>query len=543
MEQPRDELREHDAEVGLDLLLSALKRKGIPLPSEIGAFLVLEACEQLLDAPVRLRSADLVIGEIGEITVMPGAARVSQADGVRAMLVLLGDLLVCSAPGVPEMLLALVEHGPSDPTIERLRDELEACLLPLNRGATRRILSRMLREARKSGERSSTRPRNAPDGKAVDAELDALLGLSPAPEASPAQVRELAAAIPSLPAQAAQPNPAPAVLPDVLPPPAPPSVGIARLHDDRRDVNTSDPPPTRARPHRAEAAFAADGGEADSAPVTTPMHASAAATAATALPAPRAPRGPAVHTDLLFEAAETQRGLSGGVVLGGLLVIVAVVLATAYLLVGQQAARRLLGMSETAKAARSAAATPTPVNAAVRVGELQVGSTPARAQVFLWIGNGPALATDLPIGVAQEFVALADGRAPARAVVPSDAVWEKGAGQPRYELAMQTGKEAGKGDELDLGPTLLSHDVGTPTGSLGTVRVITAPPGARVYQLIGFTPEVRVENLPLDHDYELLVYLKGHQVVRRHLDAADFHERDGKRVASVEMQLSPRHDH
>jgi len=49
---------------------------------------------------------------------------------------------VCSAPGVPPMLLELIEHGPSakDWTLSRLRDDLEACLLPLNRGATRRVL-------------------------------------------------------------------------------------------------------------------------------------------------------------------------------------------------------------------------------------------------------------------------------------------------------------------------------------------------------------------------------------------------------------------
>jgi hypothetical protein len=41
-------------------------------------------------------------------------------------------------------LLDLVEHGPNEDrlTLSMLRSDLEACLLPLNRAATRRVLSR-----------------------------------------------------------------------------------------------------------------------------------------------------------------------------------------------------------------------------------------------------------------------------------------------------------------------------------------------------------------------------------------------------------------
>jgi hypothetical protein len=556
MEQGREQLSLQDVEVGLDVLIAMLKRKGIPLPSEIGAFVALEACEQILDAPVRVRDAELVIGEIGEIAVLPSSERASEADAVRSILLLLGDLLVCSAPGVPEMLLELVEHGPSDSTLERLRDELEACLLPLNRGATRRVLARLLREARKEGERSSTRAVQQPDSSALDAELDVLLGA--AQVAAPARP----ALIPSLRDARAALGPSAPV------PPAPPpghrrSEAAARKAApfDGADPELSPSSADPVAPHAASAAAesAADGGgrgPAGTAKLSSPRPAAqsppAAASAREQVEASAAPRssgraterGPALRTEQMLEEEIAAPGISGGAVLGGLLVLVALVLVTAYLLLGQQGARQLLGLPPSGTAQSTAAtAGPTPTKVDRRVGELRVSSEPARAQVFLLIGNGPALATDLPVGVAHEFVALAEGHAPARAVVPSDAIWEPYSGQPRYELAMQTGKEATKVEELELGATLLPQDVGTPTGALGSVRVITTPPGSKVYQLIGFTPDVRVENLPLDRDYDVLLYLRGREVVERHLAAADFRETEGKLVADVELRLPARSAH
>ena len=89
---------------------------------------------------------------------------------------------------------------------------------------------------------------------------------------------------------------------------------------------------------------------------------------------------------------------------------------------------------------------------------------------------------------------------------------------------------------------MLPHSVGTPQGRLGSVRVVTTPRGADVYQLIGFTPDVRVENLPLERAYDVLVYLEGRALVTRHIEPADFRESQGpdnkgKRVANLEVEL------
>ena len=156
-----------------------------------------------------------------------------------------------------------------------------------------------------------------------------------------------------------------------------------------------------------------------------------------------------LRTEELIEEAVPSRGVSSGLVLGGMFLFASVVLAIAYFTLGQQGQRNLLHLTMQARTAAPLAPTPKVQRL---VGELHVGSEPARAQVFLFVGLGPALATDLPIGVAQEFIALADGYQPARAVVPSDAVWDAqpGQAQPRYELAMQSSKGPTRGDDLPI---------------------------------------------------------------------------------------------
>lgn len=171
-----------------------------------------------------------------------------------------------------------------------------------------------------------------------------------------------------------------------------------------------------------------------------------------------------------------------------------------------------------------------------RFGTLVVKASPSRSQILMFVGRGPALAKDLPVGVALEFVAIADGRVPSRAVLPADASWEKVEGRPRYELAMQTSGEAQA--ELGLGPSMLPQDVGAPSGELGDVRVITNPPGAKVYVLVGFAPEARIENVRTDEAIELLVYHEGGSSRRVLVGPSDWIEQaDGRKQAEVSVVL------
>src|SRR5690606_28777102 len=93
---------------------------------------------------------------------------------------------------------------------------------------------------------------------------------------------------------------------------------------------------------------------------------------------------------------------------------------------------------------------------------------------------------------------------------------------------------------LELGPSRLARPGTERPDQRGTVRVVTTPRGARVYQLIGFSPDVKVEHLPLGSSHELLVYREGFRPEIRTLSPSDFHDQGGRRIAELSVTLSKR---
>jgi hypothetical protein len=166
----------------LSEVLESLVRLGVPLPHEIGTFVALEACEAVARRPAALTAETIWLDDDGHVSVGADAGATEQ-EACRALIVVLAELLVRSAPGVPAMLLELVERGHEDASFAQLHDEIEASLVPLNRSATRRVLARLLREARREAPRFG-RAHAAPDGEMLEAELSDLLGPG-APGASP----------------------------------------------------------------------------------------------------------------------------------------------------------------------------------------------------------------------------------------------------------------------------------------------------------------------------------------------------------------------
>ncbi len=167
-----------------DFVESCRSREG-RLPFEIGAFVALEMTEALLaQGPAVVSIDDTRISLDGHVAVYAPPHSASSEDSARSVVDVLAHLLVASGTGVPPVLLGLVERGPSDGGWElgRLRDELEASLVPLNRSAARRVLSRLLKETR-----SHKAARPGPDVDAVDADLDALLAGGEAPPDAPTQ--------------------------------------------------------------------------------------------------------------------------------------------------------------------------------------------------------------------------------------------------------------------------------------------------------------------------------------------------------------------
>jgi hypothetical protein len=557
--------------VNLEELLLALARKGIPLQHEMGAFVVLEATEKVVAMqagdrtqrpPPRVLPAAVWLSDEGELAIAEVGPAASEREACAALVELLGALLVRSAPGVPAMLLELVEQGPSDGewTLRRLRDDLEASLLPLNRGATRRVLSRLLREVRRDVERGGKSATPAPDLHTVDRALDDLLGVQPdqLPPVPLAAALEPSGAIDvtSL-AETVRPGPRVPLAGQIVPPVAQRERAAAREPARAEPVRAEparppalyrdEPAPERPKPRadgeppalRRREATSVAGESNGNAPALRGGASSPSAweRVTDTLTGARSPRDGLDE----FDSHASGEGRSGSKV-ALLLGAAAVLLVLAYFVLGRNQGQHALGSDQpkAAGADQSSAGPAAPHAGAKRFGTLTVTSTPPKAQVLMLVGSGPALIKDLPVGMAHEFVAMADGLAPARGLVPPGASWASdGApedGAPRYELAVQLADAVGGG--LDLGPSRLTQGVGTATGALGSVRVVTSPPGARVYQLIGFTPDVRVENLPVDAPVDLLVFASGYALQRASVGPGDWKPEGGTLAATVDVALT-----
>jgi hypothetical protein len=180
---------------------------------------------------------------------------------------------------------------------------------------------------------------------------------------------------------------------------------------------------------------------------------------------------------------------------------------------------------------------------AARVGELRVQSNVERTQVLLFVGRGPINVENLPLGVAHEFVVVADGTAAVRALVPADAEWDDTADGKLHELPMSASEVAAPFAELDLGASTLPAELGTAGTERGSVRIVTAPSGAKVYHLVGFTPDVRIADVRADEIAELIVFAAGHLPQRIVVGPSDWRVRAGARSAEVSVTLVARPVH
>jgi hypothetical protein len=97
--------------ISIEELLRTLKRKGIPVQFEIGAFIALETCNAIADRSIKVSSRDVWIDQQGDVLVKTGQLRSSSEEAAGSVIDLLSELLVASAHGVPPMLLELIEMG------------------------------------------------------------------------------------------------------------------------------------------------------------------------------------------------------------------------------------------------------------------------------------------------------------------------------------------------------------------------------------------------------------------------------------------------
>lgn len=160
----------------VDELLTMLRSKKRRLPSEIGAFVALQATEALLDRAYAVDATRVFIKDDGTVAV-DSEERCDEAVALAGVRSILGALLVSAGDGVPPMMLALVDVPADVPqSLASFRDAIEAALVPLNRGAAERVLARSLRDIR----RESAGGNRALE--AADADFDALLDGRDAPD-------------------------------------------------------------------------------------------------------------------------------------------------------------------------------------------------------------------------------------------------------------------------------------------------------------------------------------------------------------------------
>jgi hypothetical protein len=502
------------ATVTAEDLVRALKRRKAALPAEIGSFVVLEACDALLHAsPARLTASEVLISEDGYVQLAP-APSCPEVEATQALHQLLAFMLVAAGPAPLPALMRLLEKGPSSGrwTLASLRDDLEASLVPLNRHASRRVLSRFVREIGWA----ERRPAKKPTFQDLDSELSSFLSEEPraraplviGPEPEPEDTQEdLAEEVEAVQEQVRffeSARPAPQVsggktLVDVVP------SGASSMIEPRSNSGNfrSEEPGLRELAHEPS--------ERNSrAPSLRPLPRASRAPSEI----PRAPHSPAL-------------------IWGGILLALSVAIVIATLQLRPELLGRLSHGDPEPERKEPVVVVKRPA-----AGDLVVRVATERAQILRFVGRGPVTVPHLPLGVAHEFVGVSDTASPARLLVPKDAEWEGTPDGPRYEAAMQLGNGGAPGSS-DLGETLLPQDVGTPSEKLGSVRIVTTPRGAKVYQVIGFAPEARIEALPLESTQELLIYRKGFAPELRVVAPSDYLDRDGKKVAELDVTLAP----
>ena len=514
--------------IAISDLVQRSRERDARLPFEIGAFVALETAEALLERP-RLVSPETVrILPDGNVEVV-ARQPADDEEAARSVGAVLSRLLVAAGGGVPPVLLELVDRGPQSGrwSLEELRTELEACLVPLNRGAARRVLARLLRE----GERRPLSVRPPPPSDDVDADLDALLdGREPSVEALPTT---------QMPAVDKHGNP---LLPFDEVAKKPGQRALSRRERDRAAgldrrtprVGVSVPPEAHREGFSTEATPMPEAPPASKSPPLGAQRPSRPAPSAPpstggmgALDAGILDREAGLGTDDLDRFEEPSSGGRSGLALViGLLVVIGAALLGIFLL-RPDLVDRLTGNAPVDEAPQGE---PEVSVHRPQGGDLKV-TGPEGSQILLFVGRGPTEAEYLPVGVAHELVAIGDGDV-SRSVIPASAEWDSSGAVPRYELAMQV--DEGEGPIAFGESRLDANAMGTPTGSLGTVRVVTNPPGAKVYLVIGFG-EALVEDLPVGEAHELLVVAPGGEPRRVVVGPSDWVEGPDGKVAEIDL--------
>jgi hypothetical protein len=125
-------------------VMAAAQARRAPLVAELAGYLVLGAADQSAGAPRRIRAADVVLAEDGAVRVV-GAGNACASDAAEESLrSLLGELMQVASSATPALFRTTQRSAGAG--VDALIGELETALIPVNRAAARRALSRLHRE-------------------------------------------------------------------------------------------------------------------------------------------------------------------------------------------------------------------------------------------------------------------------------------------------------------------------------------------------------------------------------------------------------------
>jgi len=518
-----------DASVTLDEIISVVAQKRAPLAPELAGYLVLELAEAAANAG-EIDPRYVYVSEEGSVALVRGPQEPS-GDAEASLRQLLTKLL--ETAGVQTPSLAAVARRKGGEGVAVLVEELEAALIPVNRSAGKRALARLARETKRVTNRVG---RNA---SAPGVEGPAQGGMSRASNVEVSPVPP--------PARAKEDKVSPDESQSNLP-----TVGISKEDLDaaasraKRDSVDSlldsfeasgsleekdlskelkamaglepTPPPPDTR--RANSSDAIESLLAESAPsrrsskgdlkIDTGRESPIARRSERPPPPKEKTRDPAPSFASERQLATApsqvkklrlsisneipQKKHSSGV---GILVLFVVILggfAVALWLLkpGFLTGRTPEKIAQERAAAEAESARIAAVHAQPAChATLSVTGAPKDAEILIREGQAPVDVEHMPVGVRLEFVAIAEGYAPKRAIVMADATWESASGKPRFDLPIQLDKSKARAGAVDPWPPGEADTEAGGKGNPGVVHVISSPKGAEIWLLAGIGPEVK----------------------------------------------------
>jgi hypothetical protein len=127
--------------------VAAVRARRASLSAETVGYLLLGVADQVIGVPREIGAADVALGEEGAVKV--GVGMLADPERTeRALRELLDALLSVASTATPALLR--IGRRPASAGVEALVRELEAALIPVNRSAARRALTRLYRDTQRA---------------------------------------------------------------------------------------------------------------------------------------------------------------------------------------------------------------------------------------------------------------------------------------------------------------------------------------------------------------------------------------------------------